>query len=148
MNRIYYRSEDATQKQGISNNNIDVDAFLENYYQERGKWTSEKIFRLWGETGLRLAEISIKKLVYLCEKNGIEATIAVYPWPFQIMNGELDSIQVRFWETFAKENGVGFINYFPVFINGLNPEDTIRKYFITEDVHWNDKGHELIADKQ
>jgi len=42
-------------------------------------------------------------------------------------------------------HGISFINYFPLFINATDPEEIIVHYFIKGDVHWNEKGHALIA---
>jgi len=116
--------------------------------QNRALWTLNKnIFYKWGEKGLKLAYMNIKKLYNLCNKHNIILTIIVYPWPEQIFNKDLDSIQVNFWRKFCKEHSIAFINLFPSFINQTDPQDVYNKYFINGDVHWNQEGHKLVATK-
>lgn len=123
-----------------------VDEFYENYYEQRSQWTSNpEVYAAWGESGLALARENMEKLVALSSQRGIEVTIAVYPWPAQIESGESDSIQARFWRQVAADLGAGFIDYFPDFIDGRDPDSVIDEYFIAGDVHWTQKGHEIIA---
>jgi len=86
----------------------------------------------------------------LLKDHEIKLLIGVYPWPDQIVNNDLNSIQVRFWENWAKERNVRFANFFPCFIRGDASRQanyaTLDAYFINGDVHWNEKGHQLIAD--
>ena len=73
-------------------------------------------------------------------------TIAVYPWPDQIVHADLYSRQVTFWEKWAKKHSVVFFNFFPSFISPeTDPKEVIRKNFIEGDVHWNETGHEVVA---
>jgi hypothetical protein len=102
---------------------------------------------LWLNQGLRLAEEHMLQLYGLCKAHGIKMTIAVYPWKSHIMNKDLNSRQVVFWQNFAKRNSIDFLNYYPDFINETAPRETVNKYFIPGDVHWNQSGHALIAVK-
>jgi hypothetical protein len=117
--------------------------------EERPKWTSDTtIFQKWGKRGLTLASNNMEELFLLCKQNGIKMTIAVYPWPYQIKMKDKDSLQVVFWKKFADEHGIDFLNYFPDFIQEPTiPEEVINKYFIEGDVHWNERGHKIIAQK-
>jgi len=88
------------------------------------------------------------KLVQLARKHNIKLTIAVYPWPAQIFHNDLNSRQVSFWKEFAAENKIGFLNYFPCFLN-LNkdkPLKTLDEYYLERDMHWNEKGNRLVAE--
>ena len=72
----------------------------------------------------------------------------MYPWPDQIVHADLHSRQVTFWENWAKSHFVPFFNFFPVFISSkADPMEVISKNFIEGDVHWNEAGHEVIAQK-
>jgi len=127
---------------------VDMTAFHQNYYEERPRWTSDgDVYNAWGRRGLALAENNMKRLVALCARNGIRVTIAVYPWPFHIRNAELHSLQVRFWQAFAHTYSTGFMNYFPDFIDGRDPDRVIGTCFIPGDVHWSEEGHRIIADR-
>jgi hypothetical protein len=116
------------------------------YYQERGKWSNDNdIYEKWGKEGLTLAEKNMEKLYDLCQRNNIKVTIAVYPWPEQIRNKEINSKQVTFWGDFSDEKKISFINFFPDFINSEEPEIVINRYFIERDDHWKLDGHKKIA---
>ena len=119
-------------------------------YESRGSWTfDDKSYREYGEQGLREMQFYMDKLYDLLKGNNIKLTVAVYPWPPQILHHDLNSIQVMFWSEWCKKHDVNFINYFPYFVTG-DTEDyrklVIDKYFIENDVHLNENGHRLIAD--
>jgi len=115
---------------------------------KRSLWTLDKaLYDEYGGSGLDKMQESMGRLRQLLAKHGIALTIAVYPWPDQIVHRDLDSVHVRFWRKWAEANGVGFFNLFPAFIDGPDPEDTLRKYYIKGDVHWNEAGHKLVAEK-
>lgn len=126
---------------------IDMQHFYESYTHDRDRWFEEAIFQAWGKQGLRLAEEHMKQLYALCNTYGIKMVIAVYPWKNHIKSKELTSRQVTFWQVVASQYSIDFLNYFPDFINETEPSEIIKTYFIPGDVHWNDKGHELIATK-
>lgn len=128
------------------------DAFHDNellrnqQFHNIGLWyLNKKVFEKWGREGLILEKWYMAKLAELCKEKGIRMHIVVYPWPIQIMAGDLQSIQVQFWEKFANDYQSGFINLFPVFTKKLSPEKAIEKYFIKGDVHFNIEGHSLVA---
>ena len=116
------------------------------FEHERGIWTiNNNILNMWGEKGLKLAEMNTKKLYDVCKKNNINLTVVVYPWPEQIFRRDLHSIQVDFWQKFCEKHSILFINLFPYFINQTDPQDIYDKYFIKGDIHWNLEGHKLVA---
>lgn len=117
--------------------------------QHRGMWTlDDKLYADYGETGLALADQHMSQLKTLLDQHGISLTVAVYPWPDQIYHHDIDSRQVRYWQQWSRRNKTGFINLFPAFINNNpSPEQTIKTLFIQGDVHWNNKGHQLIASR-
>ena len=54
---------------------------------------------------------------------------------------------MKFWSEWAEERKVSFINFFPNFIaESSERENIISKYFIEGDYHWNEVGHQLIAE--
>lgn len=118
---------------------------------KRSMWTiDESIFKEYEDKGLKKSEFYMNQLYHLLKQNNIALTIAVYPWPTQIVNNDLNSIQVKYWRKWAQQKKVNFLNYFPCFINQplqkqASGFDTLKKYFIDGDAHWNEKGHQLIA---
>ena len=97
------------------------------------------------------SELRFTDVVFLNDaqelKYGINLIVVVYPWPDQIINRDLNSRQVSFWQAWAKGRNVQFVNLFPAFISDKDGEATIREYFIPGDVHWNESGHRLVAEK-
>jgi lysophospholipase L1-like esterase len=116
----------------------------------RSRWTfDDRLYQEYGKDGLNKMQLHMEKLYDLLNKNNIKLTVAVYPWPAQIMHHDLNSIQVAFWDEWCRKHGVHFINYFPYFIKGMTEKDerqAIDEYFLKKDAHWSKKGHRLIAD--
>ncbi|MDD5670253.1 MAG: hypothetical protein PHN49_01300 [Candidatus Omnitrophica bacterium] len=116
----------------------------------RCNWTIDKeVYEEYGEKGLKKAELYMDKLHDLLSGHGIGLTIAVYPWPEQIYYGDLDSIQVSFWNEWCAKHNVNFINYFPYFVtckNAAEAKSVIERFFIKGEYHWNENGHRLVAD--
>ena len=125
----------------------DREAPWTDYDGERPYWTQDPdIFERWGREGLRLARKNMRLLYELCRAHGIQLSIAVYPWPQQILAGKRDSLQVTVWQGFAERRDLAFVNYFDVFLGShLEPAKVVKAYFINGDVHWNGLGHDLVA---
>jgi hypothetical protein len=109
-------------------------------------WTLEEpAFQEYGLEGLAKAEKHMDLLADFAAAHGIRLTVAVYPWPDQILAGDRDSRQVRFWSAWAEAKGVGLIDCFPGFFQGSG-EETVRREFIKGDIHWNQAGHRRVAE--
>jgi len=112
----------------------------------RAMWThDDQAYEQYGRKGIQLAIKRMDKLSLLLKQHNIKLTIAVYPWPDQIVYGDLNSKQVTVWRGWAKKHAVGFINLFPAFITDEKAEEILRRYYIFGDAHWNKTGHELVA---
>ncbi|MBN2789424.1 MAG: SGNH/GDSL hydrolase family protein [Candidatus Delongbacteria bacterium] len=126
----------------------DAETFLETSIEDRGRWTYDnKVFEDWGKIGLELASMNLLKLTDLCNERSIDLTLVVYPWPEQILERDSLSIQSKYWSEFCHMNKIDFLDLFPYFFNSENAEDVIGEYFIAGDDHWNENGHQLIAEK-
>ena len=113
----------------------------------RSLWTiNNDAYNEYGKQGISLAITRMNMLVALLKKKNIKLTLVVYPWPDQIWHKDLNSKQVVIWNEWANKNNAEFINLFPYFINELKPMEVLEKYFILGDIHWNAKGHKLVAD--
>ena len=91
----------------------------------------------------------MENLLKTLTAHGIKMTLAVYPWPGQIFHDNVDSKHVIFWENWAKQNKVRFVNHFTDFFltkNKIGAIKTIEKYYIAGDVHLNAKGNILIKE--
>jgi hypothetical protein len=108
---------------------------------------SQKTFEKWGKSGLELADLNMQNLTDLCRQYKIRLTVVIYPWTPMIINHDLYNIQVSHWEEFCRQNEIRFINLYSSFINNRAPDETIRKYFIPGDVHWNQEGNRFVAEQ-
>jgi hypothetical protein len=112
-----------------------------------GLWTvDDRFFEAYGREGLETAREDMDRLRDVLRAHGIPLTVAVYPWPDQVLHHDRDSRQASFWRRWAADNGAGFIDYFPRFIGNAPARDVLDRYFIPGDVHWNEAGHRVIAD--
>jgi hypothetical protein len=111
-----------------------------------GEWYYDKDFRKLADRGIDLGQEQILKLKALCEDYGIDLTISVHPWHPQIFMGKINDYYVNRWEEFASDNNISFLNLFPLFINEQNPVIVRDLYYIKGDNHWNEFGHEIVAD--
>jgi hypothetical protein len=119
--------------------------------RRRGRWTvDEALFEEYGRRGLEKMDEYMTGLLALLHEHGISLTVAVYPWPEQVVAGDLDSHQSRYWRRWSEEHGVHFLDYFPVFVRGDTRgqrERALRRSYIAGDNHWNDQGHAIVAER-
>jgi hypothetical protein len=113
---------------------------------DRARWTfDDRVFQKFGAEGLRRARHHMDMLLRLLRKHRIPLYLAVYPWPPQIVFDSVESKQVRYWREWAEGAGVPFLDYFPSFLNEPDKARLIHDCFIPGDVHWNETGHQRIA---
>ena len=77
----------------------------------------------------------------------ISLSIAVYPQPGQIIHDSKNSKQVKIWKEFCKDKCKHFINLFPTFFDEkpkLTSMQIIKKYYIKNDIHFNELGNKKI----
>ena len=119
---------------------------------DRSAWTYNEKSVGYGDLGVKGGlNKSLKvmtELSTLLKNRGITLSIGVYPWPAQILYDTKDSKQVSIWQEFCKTNCHNFYNSFESFFilkKQLGPDRLITDYFLTNDVHHNQKGAEIIA---
>ncbi|MEE2698799.1 MAG: hypothetical protein VX923_03795 [Pseudomonadota bacterium] len=111
-------------------------------------WTfDEKEYNEYGKKGLKIASDALTELREVLRRHNITMTVVVYPWPDQIVKRDLNSRQVKFWKTWALKNNANFLNLFPSFINRTPAEEVYKNFFIPHDFHFNEQGHELVAEE-
>jgi hypothetical protein len=124
---------------------LDAPALRDPAFDDGEHWT---LAYAYAAEGLRLASRHLGALADLCARRGLPLTLVVYPWPKNILAGELDHPQVAHWRAFAAGRGLRFVDLFPDFIGvGRDPHDTVARLFIEGDVHWNAAGHALVASR-
>jgi hypothetical protein len=72
--------------------------------------------------------------------------LSVHPWHSQIRKGETEDYYTNSWKEFADEEGLSFLNLFPLFIGNENPAMVVSRYYIKGDNHWNEFGHRKVGD--
>lgn len=118
---------------------------LEEFWQFRGNWTTDSTaWNRWAKNGIEMAKNHLIQLNTLCSRENIELCIVIYPWLEQLERRETMSLQVQIWEEFAQEHQIQFLNLFPAFM-GQEVESFGDEMYIKGDVHWNEKGHNFVA---
>ena len=119
---------------------------FDKFWEVRDDWTVDSTtWQRWGAEGLKLAKANMEQLNSLCLQHDIKLTLVTYPWPKQIQRNEIKCPHISIWEEFAEEHGIRCINLFPDFLN-QNSSIVLKEFFIPGDVHWNKKGHLLVAE--
>jgi len=123
------------------------------------QWESQVYWKLYGEKAFGLVKKDILSTSSYLKEQGAELLLAFYPWPLNLKDElafiggnwpELRYLKQRAKEhhyedlmvQFAEKNSLKFINIFPEF---RKVQDHLLDYYITNDVHFNAKGHELKA---
>lgn len=112
-----------------------------------GMWMYDENFAELAKKGLEIGAENMQRLVELTREHNIDLTITVHPWPEQIARGDTEDIYVEFWKEFASENKIGFINFYPVFIDPPISASMGFELFIPGDNHWNRTGNWLVANE-
>lgn len=111
-----------------------------------GDWYYDDEFRQLADRGIDLGSQHIQELHSLCREHGIELIISVHPWHSQIREGMQEDYYTERWRSFAEDEGIPYLNLFPLFVNEENPEIVISRYYIKGDNHWNEFGHRMVGD--
>ena len=57
-----------------------------------------------------------------------------------------DSKQVRHWREWAARHDAGFVSHFPDFLQEGQRAQNVERYYLPGDFHWNEAGHQRIAE--
>ena len=85
----------------------------------------------------------------LMDQNDIKLILVYYPSAIDILKGNNDTqnnSHYKFLKNWSNSNFVDFINTSKNFMKDKNPIKNYKNNFILCDVHWNDKGHEIVSD--
>ena len=110
-----------------------------------GEWYYDSTTIRLAEKGIALGIQNMKLLAILCKQNNIKLKISVHPWQVQVSKQDTLDYYVKKWKDFCAMEGIDFISLYPVFINGENPAIANKKYYIPNDNHWTEVGHEKVA---
>jgi len=135
----------------LNTNQINDSNIIHNIPKGRSAWTySEsneiKEFKIKVNDELKEQIDTMTKLYEILKEKKIKLSIVIYPWPETIIYDTDKSIFIKTWEDFCKNKCKNFINFIPIFMNlNNNKQLTINKYYINGDIHFNENGHQLIA---
>jgi hypothetical protein len=119
---------------------------------QRGGWTMraidvEKAYAPLGvEGGIRRSLMNMEALATLLSEHNIALSVAVYPWPFQLIYNDRNSRQIELWRDFcAKQGCKRFIDLFPaMFAERDARSDWYERNFIPGDIHYSAEGNRLL----
>ena len=147
IKKSYEKNISIKNKKFVKNLKKNIPAYSQNY--TRSSWTYDTSNSLNSLNLKRKLASDLNELFLLCKNNNILCSIAVYPWPNQILYDVKKSSHVRFWNEFCKNKCEKFINYFPVFFeesNNQSPLEIVIRNYIYKDVHFNQNGHTKLFD--
>jgi hypothetical protein len=104
-------------------------------------WFEYDVPVAWVQKGISICQEHIRKIAALCDQHSIRFILVLYPYPGQILSGNRPSIYQQNFSEFARQNGIEVVDISPAFFE-LEDWDT---YFIPGDIHWNERGHTLVA---
>ena len=118
----------------------------------RSTWTYRYDKKIYDNIELNEAKkILIEKMNLthkLLKKNGIQLSLAVYPWPDTLYFDKAKNTHSKMWEEFCLQKCKKFFNLNQIFFEKLkfsNKNKVITDYFIEGDFHFNKKGSEIVA---
>lgn len=121
--------------------------FRKTLENDRGNWTHRPdVFDRYGRRGLERASKAMQGLWDSLNSAGKKLTVVVYPWPQQVVEADLESVQVTFWRNWADQRGVKFIDLFPTFIGPNRAQETLSTLYIPGDYHFNAAGNRRFAE--
>jgi hypothetical protein len=118
----------------------------------RSNWTHnyDKTFyrnlELSESTGIALKNMEL--LSKLLKDNGIDLSVAVYPWPGTLKYDVVNNQHLKLWENFCVLNCKKFYNLMIPFFKMKESEgfsSLYKRVYIKNDVHFNKEGNNIIA---
>jgi hypothetical protein len=140
------------RKQDIHEDYLDLTDPIYRRNYNRTAWTYNDSIDGYGKLAVKgsidKSVTIMEKLYDLCKTNSIKLSIAVFPWPGQILYDVEESRQVKIWRDFCVGKCTNFYNSFPTFfdlIKSSSKKEVIEKYYFYGDMHFNESGNQLIA---
>ncbi len=102
--------------------------------------------------GIKKAKAKLAGLYRLLKGRRIPLSVAVYPWPEQIVHDDAESRQVSVWRQWCRDKCKRFVSAFQPLLaekkrcTALLPGCWYARNFIFGDVHFNRAGNRLVVD--
>lgn len=118
------------------------------YHGERSEWVDGGVlYSKWARSGLESGAFYLDQIIKLSDEFGFKVSLTIYPWAKEIKSGLGKSANVEFWKKFASTRRIALLNLYPAFMDTEKRKETVRNLFIPEDSHWNEYGHEFVAEQ-
>lgn len=109
--------------------------------EDREIWaTDPELIARWGNQGVERLLESTEAIAHATRSRGVPLTVVIYPWPYQVEAPGPGILEDRV-SRFCAAQDITFVNLYPTFRDHEDPQ----ALFIDDDVHWNEKGHELVG---
>lgn len=123
--------------------------------KRKTSWLNKDIkkFKINDKTIFKIHEDTksyMDQIYQILKKRDIKFSLAIYPWPQNLINKNNNLYYRNEWKIFCKVRCNHFFDYFEDFnyhIDNEGYEEVYKKYYIWNDIHFNKKGNILIADK-
>ena len=113
--------------------NLDIGAWTQNIDEFR--YNIKNV-----ESGINRAEKNLQRLARLADKNNINITLVIYPWPNQIYFEY--NFYKNYWKNFSLKNNINFIDlYDDIIDHSKKAEENILENYILGDIHFNKNGN-------
>lgn len=107
-------------------------------------WTfDEKSYLKYGKKGLIKSKNNLDKIYKYSLDNNFKFYLVIWPSTDQIYYNDTNSIHRKYWKKWSDEKKIKLIDLNKFFFE-KEKKETIKKYFIPGDTHWNKYGHKLI----
>ena len=132
----------------FNENNINSIQKNNVFNNSRSEWTykyeKSNFNNLEFDKAINISITNMNNLYELLQKNLIELSVAVYPWPGTLKHDKVNNKQVEIWKNFCNQKCKKFYNLMPPFFED-NYEESYKKFYIENDVHFNELGNKIIA---
>ena len=96
--------------------------------------------------GLKKCKNNIDKIYNFLLGKDIKLYLVIWPAPDQIYFNDKNSKHRIYWKNWSNEKKIKLLDLNEFFFEHdyIKRNETIEKYYISGDTHWNKNGHELI----
>jgi len=150
--RLGNKFEILKRNQDIHEDHLDLTDPVYRRDYNRSAWTYNDSTAGYGKLAVEGSidkSVAMMEALYdLCKSNNIKLSIAVYPWPGQILYDVEESRQVKIWRNFCVGKCANFYNSFPTFfglIKSSSRRAVVDNNYFHGEMHFNENGNQLIA---
>ena len=128
-----------------ANNNGAAAPLAHLFENDRYAWTQmdlEHPENQWIREGIARCQEGISRMSSLCAAYDTQFAFVIYPHVVQLARRENPCLHQTVFSDYAHQEGVTIFDLFPAF----STVNDFRDYFLRGDIHWNEKGHEYVAE--